>query len=109
VSYYTGVATRVRLRKLVADLVQHFSAGTAFNPVLEDKIKDETLRPKDLQVWLNGLSPDLREESLNIICDILNTLRHTRLDSTERYFCVAWPFDGNTTQCFKIPLEHDSS
>ncbi|KAJ9486756.1 hypothetical protein VN97_g6575 [Penicillium thymicola] len=109
VSYCTGVAKRVRLRKLVADLVQHFSAGSVFNPVLEAKMKDETLRPKDLQVWLNGLSPDLREESLNAICDILNTLRHTGLDSTEKYFYLAWPFEGNTTQCFKIPLEHDSS
>ncbi|KXG52095.1 uncharacterized protein PGRI_083790 [Penicillium griseofulvum] len=99
VSYCTGVAKRVRLRKLVADLVQHFSAGSAFNfDTLEAKMNDETLRPKDLQIWLSSLGPDIRAELLNIICDILNTLRHTGLDSTETYFCVAWPFEGNITQ-----------
>lgn len=49
VSYCTGVTKRVRLRKLVADLVLHFSAGSTFNPdTLEAKMKDETLRPKNL-------------------------------------------------------------
>ncbi|KAJ5517056.1 hypothetical protein N7527_008616 [Penicillium freii] len=110
VSYCTGVAKRVRLRKLVADLLPHFTPRSPFDSGdLEAKLKDETLRPKDLQVWLSGLSPDLRLGILTIICDILDTLRHTGLDSTDTYFCVAWPFEGNVTQCLKIPLEHNSS
>lgn len=110
VSYCTGVSKRVRLRKLVADFLPHFTPRSPFDSSdLQAKLKDETLRPKDLQVWLSGLSPDLRLEILTIICDILDTLRHTGLDSTDTYICVAWPFEGNVTQCFKIPLEQDSS
>ncbi|KAJ5261216.1 hypothetical protein N7478_011811 [Penicillium angulare] len=40
---------------------------------------------------------------------ILNTLRHTRLDPTGMHFCVAWPFQGSTTQCFKVEVEDQNA
>lgn len=110
VSYCTGVAKRGRLRRLIADLIPHFSAGTLFYPnTLEAKLNDGNIRPKEVQAWLGGLSPGIRAEILNVIFSILDTLRYTGLDSTDTFFCVAWPFEGNITQCFKVPLDNTCS
>jgi hypothetical protein len=112
-SYCTGVARRVRLRTLVADLMPHFCYGSSLkaNTVqyVEYGLRNESLGSGQLQTWLGELSSDLRSEILKVIRNILDTARHTGLDRTGNYFCVAWPFDGEITQCLKIPLERDSS
>ncbi|PYH98822.1 hypothetical protein BO71DRAFT_437901 [Aspergillus ellipticus CBS 707.79] len=109
VSYCTGVARRVRLRRLIADLMPHFfPASKHHSSDLEAKLRDETLQINGLIGWINGLSPDVHTETLYIISRILNTLRHTGLDPTDMNFCVAWPFQGSTTQCFKVPVEYEN-
>ncbi|KAJ5454060.1 uncharacterized protein N7458_005016 [Penicillium daleae] len=109
-SYCTGVARRVRLRRLVADLMPHFSYDSSLKTnTVESKLRNKLLGPGEVRKWLGELSSDLRVEFLQITRKILDTLRHTGLDSTGKYFCVAWPFKGDITGCLKIPLEDDSS
>lgn len=101
VSYCTGIARRVPLRTLIADLIPHFCINSNFDPdLVESKIRRECLRPKD---------PFFDRKTLSLINQILQALGPTGLDLTEKYICVAWPFEGFQTSCFKIPLEGENS
>lgn len=90
VSYCTGVARRFHLRKLAADLIPHFTAGSTFDPTsFESKLRDDSLRPAQKQFWLEGLDSAVGARILNLIFGIMDTLRRTGLDSTGDFFCVA--------------------
>lgn len=108
ISYCTRVAKRVRLRTLVADLLPAFSLGRVSESTLKaiSLLRDEALTPIELA------------ESLKTICDnsiytmvgrILRTLEHTGVDRTGRFFCIAWPYMGQTASCLNIALEGPSS
>ncbi|KAL2841755.1 hypothetical protein BJY01DRAFT_236275 [Aspergillus pseudoustus] len=110
VSYCTGVARRVLLRTLVSDLLRAFPGGS--NPDVqrfEMKMRDGSCKLHDFQSWLETLPQNSRQQIFSIVRTILDTLRSTGLDSTEKYFCVAWPFEGDITRCLKVPLEGPSS
>jgi phage tail protein X len=108
ISYCTRVAKRVRLRTLVADLLPAFSLGRVSESTLKaiSLLRDEALTPIELA------------ERLKMICDnsiytmvgkILRTLEHTGVDRTGRFFCIAWPYMGQTASCLNIALEGPSS
>ena len=108
ISYCTRVAKRVRLRTLVADLLPAFSLGRVSESTLKaiSLLRDEALTPIELA------------ERLKTICDnsiytmvgkILRTLEHTGVDRTGRFFCIAWPYMGQTASCLNIALEGPSS
>ncbi|KAG2415055.1 hypothetical protein HFD88_006245 [Aspergillus terreus] len=108
ISYCTRVAKRVRLRTLVADLLPAFSLGRISDSTLKaiSLLRDEALTPIELA------------ERLKTICDnsiytmvgkILRTLEHTGVDRTGRFFCIAWPYMGQTASCLNIALEGPSS
>jgi hypothetical protein len=98
------------VKKIGGRLGTDFTAGSTFDATtLESKVRDESLRPTQIQFWLEGLCSAVRTQTLNLIFSILDTLRHTGLDNTLDFFCVAWPFQGDITQCLKIRLEHESS
>lgn len=107
VSYCTGVARRVLLRTLISDLLRTFPGGT------EPEVQrfEAALRnsPCQLDDFLRNISPDSRQRILHIVRTILDSLQYTGLDSTDRYFCIAWPFRGEVSRCFKVPLEGHSS
>lgn len=109
VSYCTGVARRVPLRKLVADLVPHFSKESDLQTNLQEILRNDTASLASFQNWLEGLGGDLKSQILTVIQRILLSLRHTGLDATEKYFCIAWPWNGDASRCFKIPIEGWSS
>lgn len=109
VSYCTGVARRVPLRKLVADLIPQFLKITTIRCDLENLLKDDHMSLIAFQSWLEGLETQSRTQILETIERILHSLRHTGLDATEKYFCIGWPWDGDTSRCFQVPLEGQSS
>lgn len=108
VSYCTGVARRVLLRTLIADLIPSFSKDLCLECAIS-KLRDQLLKPGELQTWLQTLGDDLREKFLKMVRKILDTLRPTGVDPTGKSFCVAWPFEGDTSRCFKIPIERHST
>ncbi|KAM0106712.1 hypothetical protein ACP6JB_007675 [Aspergillus fumigatus] len=108
VSYCTGVARRVLLRTLVADLIPSFSKDLCLEYAIS-RLRDQPLKPGEIQTWLNALGDDLREKFLKVVRKILDTLRPTGVDPTGKSFCVAWPFEGDTSRCFKIPIERHST
>lgn len=108
VSYCTGVARRVLLRTLVADLIPSFSKDLCLEYAIS-RLRDQPLKPGEIQTWLNALGDDLREKFLKVVRKILDTLRPTGVDPTGKSFCVAWPFEGDTSRCFRIPIERHST
>ena len=110
VSYCTGVARRVLLRTTVADLLRSFlNSFEHYILCFEAQLRNNSLRLKDIQRWIKNLPQKPRQQILNVIRTILDTLKPTGLDTTRRYLCIAWPFEGDTTRCLKVPLEGQSS
>lgn len=109
VSYCTGVARRVPLRKLVADLISQFSNDPRLQLELEQRLRNEPMGLSAFSNWLEGLEAKPRAQILDTIQRVLLSLRHTGLDATEKYFCIAWPWGGDTSRCIQVPLEGWSS
>lgn len=116
VSFCTGVAQRVRLSQLVADLLPSFSSALtngrergwlAELESEENDIVDRFRGAHDaLLAWIASLSGDLYRFVTTLVRWILTTLADTGLNpgnGTE--FVVAWPHrNGIVTKGFRIPL-----
>ncbi|KAH7308500.1 hypothetical protein B0I35DRAFT_442073 [Stachybotrys elegans] len=112
VSFCTGVAQRVPLRQLVADLLPAFSACLTSPTTkllwmsLESRQVLEQFRSQDsLSSWLSGLPEEMYRFVLVLIRQILETLRDTGLSPDRRYFSVAWPCNGVVNRCLRMSLE----
>ncbi|KAJ5936140.1 hypothetical protein N7454_005438 [Penicillium verhagenii] len=106
VSYCTGMARRVPLRILVADLLKHFGSEP---DNLEEKLRDESFDHNKFRSLLGCLDKDLERRVYESIRKILTCLLPTGLDPTGKTFCVAWPYMGDTSRCLQVPLEGQSS
>jgi hypothetical protein len=103
ISYCTGVARRVPLRILVADTISAFPGGSSLPENVERYLRERT--SAGFQDWLINMDEGSKNKVLKMIRMILETLRPSGLDVTQKFFCVAWPFQEDTGRCFKIPLE----
>ncbi|KAJ4270021.1 hypothetical protein NW762_001694 [Fusarium torreyae] len=112
VSFCTGVAQRVLLRQLVADLLPAF-ADCNQDPTLKDHWESLTLQhdvfgqfgsQEVLSAWLTSLPRDHRHFILNLIQQILETLKCTGLSPDARHFSVAWPQSGFINRCLHVPV-----
>ncbi|KAJ5936732.1 hypothetical protein N7466_003182 [Penicillium verhagenii] len=107
VSYCTGVARKVPLRILVADLLKHFG-DEPLN--LDGELRDESFDHNKFRSRLGCLNKNLKRRVYESIRKILTCLLPTGLDPlTGKTFCVAWPYMGDTSRCLKVPLEGQSS
>ncbi|KAK5989701.1 hypothetical protein PT974_07957 [Cladobotryum mycophilum] len=117
VSFCTGVAQRVLLRHLVADLLPAFAktlvsmkdsnlwADLGSNHRIIERFRGTNATQQSLQAWLSSLPEDLNKFILNLIRQILETLKDTGLSPCGTHFVVAWPQDGVVNRCFRIPLD----
>ncbi|EPS39086.1 hypothetical protein H072_7130 [Dactylellina haptotyla CBS 200.50] len=111
VSFCTGVARRVSLQEVVADMLQPFIRAS----LREDKQWDELSQNDidgafrgtndDLKIWLNDLSDDLFDFVMNTVQKILLSLRSTGIDPGGNYLCVAWPYDKIPFEGFRIKCD----
>lgn len=116
VSLCTGVARRVPLRQMVAELLPVF-ANNLTN--CDDVSNWESLRADHgivnafhgtkLQEWLRRLSASHHNFILRIVRHILHVLSESGLDREGKYFLVSWPFSGDVYQCLEINLGHQQS
>lgn len=105
VSYCTGVARRVLLRTTVAHLLRtFFNSPDEHIDEFKRQLRESSRSVQAIHSWIKGLPQKSGQQILGIIRTILNTLKPTGLDPTGKYLCVAWPFDGDTTRCLKVPL-----
>ncbi|KAF4964873.1 hypothetical protein FSARC_7265 [Fusarium sarcochroum] len=112
VSFCTGVAQRVLLRQLVADLLPAF-ADCNQDPASKDHweslmlqydISGQFQSQEVLLAWLTSLPYNPRHFVLNLIQQILETLKCTGLSPDARHFSVAWPQSGFINQCLRVPV-----
>ncbi|CAH0002552.1 unnamed protein product [Clonostachys byssicola] len=115
VSYCTGVAQRVSLRQLVADLLPAFSktytsmeSKKSWQELLSQyhiiKTFQTSNSAQELSDWLSNLPDELYKFVLSLIRQILGTLADTGLSPDGTQFFVAWPYNGVVNRCFHIPL-----
>ena len=116
VSFCTGVAQRVPLRQLIADLLPAFTkslVGSKANATwtalkLSQNVLFQFREGLSIRDWLCSLEDDECQFVLGLIRLILGTLQDTGISRDGTHFLVSWPYDGTVNRCFRIPLGEDN-
>ncbi|KAF4461265.1 WD repeat-containing [Fusarium albosuccineum] len=121
VSFCTGVAQRVLLRELVADVLPAF-AECYPNQVTKSlwaellslthniihRFKATVSHQVPLSAWVENLREDLRAFVRMLIRHILCTLKDTGLSPDGKHFAVSWPQSGFVNRCLRVSVnEHN--
>lgn len=106
----TGIAQRVSLCELMADVMPAFVESLLPVPVLWESLKNdhnifEAIQHEDIQDWWFKLSEDLQKLLAAIIRYILSVMAHTGLDSNGKHFRIAWVREKSPFFCFKLNCE----
>ncbi|CAI4212055.1 unnamed protein product [Parascedosporium putredinis] len=111
VSLCTGIARRVSLRAMVADLLPIFAASltrsedcVSWESLERDHSIHEAFRRDNLKLWLRNLNMQLYGLVLRGIRGILDALRKTGLDQERKSLLVSWPYSNDMLRCFRIDL-----
>ncbi|KAF5701578.1 ankyrin protein 3 [Fusarium globosum] len=112
VSFCTGIARRVRLRELLADILPAYVADLATKPCLWEMLQGcdilEILRHENFRAHYQQLDHELQAEFENLAIAILCLLQDTGVDRKGENFVVGCIPSGLAAQCFKIPIERES-
>ncbi|XXH00929.1 drs2 neo1 protein [Hypoxylon texense] len=113
VSVCTGIARRVRLRDLLADVLPGYIAGLLTKPPLWKSLNDDfkvlqALRGNNLKVWVDSLDHDHQIAFENIVLKVLFLLRDTGIDRTGQNFVIACIQPDIPFQCFKVPCKKEN-
>jgi hypothetical protein len=107
VSFCTGVARRVPLRILMADLIPVFMTTMSYDKDMWETLNKgnraiEALQSENVLEWLRTLD-QLQSEFLNkLMHDILRTLESTGVDEEGNELTVAWIYQHPPYRCFKV-------
>ncbi|CAI6335452.1 unnamed protein product [Periconia digitata] len=110
VSCCTGVARRVSLQKLLADLVPIYCRTNLGSACWEEwnriyKIVD-AMNGDNFTGWLTDLnheSPDAGKSFMDAVCGILEIIRPTGLSRDQKFLLVAWPQERDFLRGLRIP------
>lgn len=106
VSFCTGVARRVPLRILMADLMpivtQTMPRGREMWGQLHQHKVEEAFRSDSVFTWLENLEPDLGNFIDILMREVLLTLESTGVDEEEHELTVAWVLQRPPYQCFRV-------
>ncbi|KAJ0110278.1 ankyrin protein [Diaporthe amygdali] len=113
VSICTGIARRVRLRDLLADLLPAYVSGLVVEPLLWKDLVGKfnvlgALRESDFKKWLDSLDRACRVEFEGLVFAVLYLLRDTGIDRQGDQFVVACVQNNLPFQCFKIPCKNEN-
>lgn len=113
VSICTGVARRVRLRDLLADLLPAYVSGLVVEPLLWKDLVGKfnalaALRESDTRQWLESLDHPCRVEFERLVFAVLYLLRDTGIDRKGDHFVIACVQSDLPFQCFKIPCKNEN-
>lgn len=115
VSICTGIARRVRLRDLLADLLPAYISGLVAKPPLWDDLDRrfdvvKALRVEvDLRRWLEGLDHACRAELERLVFAVLHLLRDTGVDRRGEELVVACVRGGGAPPgCFRVPCRNEN-
>jgi hypothetical protein len=115
VSYCTGIARRVPLHEVVADLLSTFLSVYIISKEEQDIWKElrddyriiDTFRTRGIQNCLLKLGSRHHEAIIKMIRKILTALEHTGIDQEGKFLTVSWPQEQDIFCCFKIPCKSE--
>lgn len=113
VSLCTGVARRVRLRELLADILPVYVDTLVVKPPLWRSLNEQfdiinALRGASLAEWLDTLDADHQKTFENLIFAILFLLQDTGVDRKGQNFIVAFIQRDSPSHCFKVPCKKET-
>ncbi|PNP85128.1 hypothetical protein FNYG_01653 [Fusarium nygamai] len=112
VSFCTGIARRVQLRELLADVLPAHVAELATQPCYWKRLQDcnicSILRDTDFRTRYQQLDCELQAEFEALAIAVLFLLQDTGVDRKGENFVVGCFLPRLTIQCFKIPIEKES-
>ena len=113
VSICTGIARRVRLRDLLADLLPNYTSGLVARPPLWNDLHGKfdiikALRISDIKTWLESLDHACRVEFERLVFTMLHLLRDTGVDRKGEKLVVACMQSGPPFQCIKYPCKKEN-
>lgn len=113
VSVCTGVARRVSLRTMLANLLPTYVAALVSEPplwksLLEDFGIISVLESGDLANWSAKLSYDHQKTFESLLIAILTLMRDTGIDKKGENFVIGCVQPGISFQCFQVPCSKEN-
>lgn len=112
VSFCTGVARRVPLRVLMADLLPLFAGRDPRHKRLWDALEAKASVISSLsapdQTWLELLEDSALELLAQLMLDILKALDPTGIDATSKHMIVAW-IHQESIKCVRLNCSHEQN
>ncbi|KAH8756005.1 hypothetical protein F5883DRAFT_174286 [Diaporthe sp. PMI_573] len=113
VSVCTGIARRVRVRDLLADVLPAYVAGLVTKPPLWNSLNDThqivaALHQSDIKAWIEGLDHAHQRAFEGLVVAVLNLLGDTGIDRKSQNFVIACIQPNLPFQCFKIPCKKEN-
>ncbi|KAF8864499.1 hypothetical protein BDZ45DRAFT_757234 [Acephala macrosclerotiorum] len=113
VSVRTGIARRVQLRHLLADVLPAYVSGLITKPRLRTSLQDEfhiieVLRGFVLKDWLRSLDYHHQQTFESLVAAVLGLLQDTGVDREGQNFIIACIQSDLPFQCFKAPWRKES-
>ena len=111
ISYCTGVARRVSLCDLLADITpilieELLQQPPGWKSLRVDHNIVDALKGSDFKAWFDRLVPELQSDVLRIVRYVLLILQDTGIDQSGDHLVAIWPRKGNPLGCFKIPCKN---
>jgi hypothetical protein len=114
ISFCTGVARRVALRELLADVMVPFVESRLQKPVHWEDLKTkhnivQNFRTDKLEQWFNNLSLEMRGCAIQIVRSMLEVLKDTGINKNGEELVIAWvrkesPYSSLRLRCEKTSL-----
>ena len=111
ISYCTGVARRMSLCELLADVIPILIGELLQKPTgweslhVDHKIVD-ALRGPNFKEWFDRLVPELQSDVLRIVRYVLLVLQDTGIDQSGKSLIAIWPREGSPLGYFRIPCKN---
>lgn len=114
ISYCTGVARRVPLCNLIADVISDLIEPLFQKPGGWKSLQAEhdivsALRGPIFKAWFEILDKDLQNDVSRILRYILLVLQDTGVDRSGENLVAIWPHRSDPLRCFKIPCRKATS
>ena len=112
VSLCTGVARRVPVREMLADVMEAYvekrlPVPTLWNDLLNKHKIVESFQGPHMETWFQKLSTELQTLVVQIVRYILSILGDTGYNPKRDELVIACPFPEDPFRCFRIPCEED--
>lgn len=113
VSVCTGIARRVRLRELLADVLPAYATALVTEPrhwksLVNDYNLLTALREGELAGWLEKLDHDLQEAFESLVLAVLFIMQDTGVDRNGENFIIGCIQPDLPPQCFRVPCRREN-